>query len=84
MEIRTVIFVDAWGGVYDCYTKATLVHSELFHPDTLKDAFCAKKGINSFKGHSYAVLDELTDEFIKFLKKQGFKELKGETIYFSD
>jgi hypothetical protein len=52
--------------------------------ESLKQTFCTKQGISSIKGHPEHMLYDLTKEFYKFLKKNDFKQLEGEEVYFAD
>jgi len=80
----TVIFVKAWGDFDVKYTFATMVCPYKQNVESLKQAFCAKMGIPSFNGLPENMLYDLTEEFVKFLKKNDFKRLEGEEVYFAD
>lgn len=80
----TVIFVQAWGDFDMKYTFATMVCPYKQSVDSLKKAFLADEGLHSFKGQPDSKLTELTEKFIKFLKKNDFQRLDGEEVYFSD
>jgi hypothetical protein len=86
MEVKTTVFVQAYGDFDVRYTKCTLVHSEYKDITHLREIFAMRKGIKpSFQGNSYMELDTLTTEFIQFLiKEEGFQHLKGKEIYFTD
>jgi hypothetical protein len=80
----TVINVMAWGDFDMKYTFATMVCPYQQSVESLKKQFLAQEGIYSFSGHSYDKCTELTEKFVKFLKKNDFKNLEGEEVCFSD
>lgn len=82
--IQTYIEVEAWGDFDVQYTACIMVADEKRDVDSIVKAFCAKNGLPGMKGLPYNMLGDTTKEFIKYLKKEGFRELKTNKVCFSD
>lgn len=82
--MSTIIEVLAWGDFDVQYTEAILVSPDKLDIETLKTEFCTEQGIDSFTGLEYSKLSSLTQSFIKFLKKRGFRDLSTTKVYFCD
>ena len=86
----TFIEVEAFGDFTMKYTVGIFYTIEKKDIDSIKKKFCELKGLPSFDNlqhvpdYTYSMLSNLTDEFIIFLKKEGFKELQTKKVYFCD
>lgn len=80
----TFIEVKKWGDFSDKYTYMIMYSSEKFNVKNLVKEFCSIYGLESDEGLPFNMLDDTTDEFIKFLKKFGFVSIKTYEVIFSD
>lgn len=84
MIVNTVISVDAYGDFDVRYTAAILYSEEVRDVKAITKAYCSLRGLESTSGLPYNMLSDTTEDFIKYLKKEGFRELKNNTVCFSD
>lgn len=79
----TAIEVQAFG-TYDLYTVCVMVTDENRDVKAITKAYCDLRGLPSTEGLPDNMLRDATDDFIKYLRKEGFRELKTTAVYFSD
>lgn len=84
MDTRTYVEIEAWGDFDVRYTKCIMVADGLRDVDYLTKAFCHKNGLPGTEGLSYNMINDANEEFVKFLRKEGFRELKTSKVCFSD
>ena len=85
MEISTVIEVESYGDYDVRYTKCIMVSPVFRHASSLMKNFCEKNGLPlNGEGLPDNMLEDTTNEYIKYLKKEGFKELKTNKACFTD
>lgn len=80
----TYIEIKKWGDFSDKYTFLIMFTEEKFNVKNLVKEFCSINGLESDEGLPLNMLNDTTDEFIKFLKKCGFKSIKTHEVIFSD
>ena len=82
MNINTAIQVNQF---YDDHMGLceVMVSDQQCDVDALQDSFCAEYGVTR-SGNPYYDLYEITDLFIAYLKRNGFRPLKMQEVLFSD
>lgn len=81
---NTFIEIQAWGDFDVSYTDCIMFCEGKRDVDSLTKTFCSLNGLPGTKGLPYNMLSDTTEEFKKFLKKEGFRVLKTKQIIFSD
>jgi len=83
MLINTAIEIQAFG---DCtkYTECVMVTSEKKDVKTIVNEYCLLRGLDSTNGLPDNMLNDTTQDFIQYLKDQGFVKLKTKSVCFSD
>lgn len=84
INIETAIEVQDWGDFDVLRTRCIMVADFKTDVKSVVDEYCAYRGLSGTDGLSYKQLDGRTEDFIKFLKRKGFKELKTKPVCFSD
>lgn len=85
MEINTSIEVQAYADYDIRYTKCIMVSSDIRNVDDILSTYLKLRGLPSdAHGLPYNMLKDTTDDFIQYLKKEGFEELKTKEIIFTD
>ena len=84
MSNKTYIEIEGWGDFNVRYTKCIMVADEVRDVRHLINTFCSANGLPGTSGLPSNMLSDTTDAFIKFLKKEGFRELKTNKVCFSD
>lgn len=84
MEIKTAIEVEAWGDFDIKYTKCIMVSPDVRDVKHILKTFCDINGLPGMNGLPNNMISDVNDEFIKYLKKEGFKPLKTKKVCFSD
>lgn len=79
----TFIEVQAWGDTTRV-TVAIFYTPEERDIKSITDAFCSINGLPGLNGLPYNMLDDATEEFIKYLEKEGFKQIKTKIVCFND
>ena len=70
MEIKTAIEVEAWGDFDMRYTKCIMVSPDKRDVKSIVKEFCDINGLPSEGGLPDNMLNDVNDEFIKYLKKR--------------
>lgn len=81
---QTFIEIEAWGDFDVKYTKCIMVVEGQRDVKSLVNTFCIKMGLPGTSGLPSNMINDVNEEFIKFLKKEGFRQLKTNTVCFSD
>jgi hypothetical protein len=80
----TIIEVKDW--IEECYqyTKVIMYSSEEINVKSLVKNYCSLRGLPGTDGLPDNMLKDVTEDFINFLKKEGFSEVKTKSVIFSD
>ena len=86
MEVKTTIEVQAYADYDIRYTKCIMVSPDYRDVKDILKTYCTLRGLPNSEGKELPnnMFDDTTNDFIKYLKKEGFKELKSTEIYFTD
>ena len=86
MEVKTTIEVQAYADYDIRYTKCIMVSEFTINVDDLLERFCISRGLPKPDGSGLPdnMLSDTTDDFIHYLKKEGFKPLKTKEVIFTD
>lgn len=86
MEIKTAIEVQAYADYDVIYTKCIMVSPDVRNVRDILNTFCISSGLPEPDGTGLPenMLSDTTDEFIKYLKKEGFTSLKRTEVIFTD
>lgn len=80
----TFIEVQAWGDFDIIQTDSIWYSEENRDVKSIEKAFCSINGLGETSGLPYNMLHDCTEEFKKYLKKEGFKQIKTKSVCFSD
>lgn len=80
----TLIEVEAYGDFDVKYTKAIMYTPEVRNVDSIVSTYCSLRGLDGTSGLPDNMISDATDDFIKYLKKEGFSEISGKKVYFCD
>lgn len=84
MEIKTIIEVMGYSTYGDHYTMAIMVCTDMRDVDSITKAYCSLRGLEGLSGLPSNMLSDLPNDFIKYLMKEGFSQLKTKTVRFTD
>jgi hypothetical protein len=79
----TFIEVQAWGDI-STYTDSIFYTSEDRNVKAITKVFCDINGLPGVNGLPDNMLSDSTEAFKKYLKKEGFKQIKTKSVCFSD
>lgn len=82
--MSTFINVKKYGDFDMPYTVCVMMHTEKFNKGDLLSEFYAIEGISSTDGLTEKQLNTVTEDFICFLEMKGFRNMKLNTVIFSD
>lgn len=80
----TYIAVEAYGDFNMRYTDSIWHTEEQRDIKAITRAFCSINGLPGTSGLPDNMLRDSTESFKKYLKKEGFKQIKAKAVCFSD
>lgn len=84
MEIKTAIAIAAYGDFDVKYTDKVMITEEVRDVKSIVKNYCNLRGIPGTSGLPNNMISDVREDFVKFLKKEGFRELKTTEVCFSD
>lgn len=84
MEIKTAIAIEAWADFDIRYTDKVMVCEEKRDVNAIVKNYCELRGLPGTSGLPRNMINDTREDFVKFLNKEGFRELKMTEVCFSD